>query len=265
MEDTTTTNPAIEARSANGCEIPKRIIHIFCAPPGRSPELSLLSKAAKASATLLNPDFEHILFDNEKVEDFLAGESAEHRKVMNSFRFPIQRFDFFRYLAIHRLGGIYMDLDVILARGLSPLLGFGCVFPFEELTLSGFLRKAHGVDWEIGNYAFGAAPGHPFIKAVIENCVRAQRDPAWAEPMLRGIPAPFRNQFHVVNTTGPGLVSRTMAENPAPAIGGQSHKVHRDVHFVDRRSGGNVFPRGERALDNRLDALLLVIRRDGNQ
>ena len=50
-----------------------------------------------------------------------------------------------------------------------------CVFPFEELTLSRLLRH-HGIDWEIGNYAFGAEAGHAFLEAVIENCVRAQRD-----------------------------------------------------------------------------------------
>jgi hypothetical protein len=32
--------------------------------------------------------------------------------------------------------------------------------------------------------------------------------------MMEGIPRPFRAEFHVLNTTGPGLVSRTLAENP---------------------------------------------------
>jgi hypothetical protein len=31
---------------------------------------------------------------------------------------------------------------------------------------------------------------------------------------MRGIPRLFRSEFHVLNTTGPGLVSRTLAENP---------------------------------------------------
>lgn len=214
MNNTETMNPRVEARPTRPQVIPRRIIHIYCPPSGSSAGFPLLYQAAKASATLLNPDFEHVLFDNQKMEEFLSDEPAEHQRLMNSFRYPIQRFDFFRYLAVYRLGGIYLDLDVILARSLVPLLGSGCVFPFEELTLSGFLRKAHGVDWEIGNYAFGAEPGHPFIKAVIDNCVRAHNDPVWGELMMQGIPSPFQNQFFVVNTTGPGLVSRTLAENP---------------------------------------------------
>ena len=42
------------------------------------------------------------------------------------------------------------------------------MFPFECLTLSRYLRERHGIDWQIGNYAFGATKGHPFLKAVID-------------------------------------------------------------------------------------------------
>jgi hypothetical protein len=70
------------------------------------------------------------------------------------------------------------------------------------------------MDWEIGNYAFGAAAGHPFLEAVIKNCVRAQQHPESAEAMLKSIPRIFRSEFFVFDTTGPGLVSRTLAEYP---------------------------------------------------
>jgi hypothetical protein len=82
------------------------------------------------------------------------------------------------------------------------------------LTFSRFLRDHHGLDWQIGNYAFGAAQGHPFLKAVIENCVTAQREPEWVNPMMKGVPPLSRTEFLILNTTGPGLLSRTMAENP---------------------------------------------------
>src|SRR6266446_1187968 len=75
-------------------------------------------------------------------------------------------------------------------------------FPFEGLTLSDFLRNQHKMDWEIGNYAFGAAAGHPFLEAVIENCVRAQKDPSWVKHMMRGLPYFLRAEYYVLNTTG---------------------------------------------------------------
>lgn len=174
----------------------------------------LRDRAVVSNITLLNPDYEYVFFDDERVEAFLDGEFPQYRGIFDAFQFPIQRYDFFRYLAVYRYGGFYFDLDVLLASGLTDLLQSGCVFPFEGLTLSHYLRERYAMDWEIGNYAFGAAPGHPFLEAVIENCVRAQKDSNWVKPMMRGCPGLFRAEFLVLNTTGPGLLSRTLAESP---------------------------------------------------
>lgn len=190
--------------------IPARIIQT-----GRTRDLPLFERAALANLRSLNPGFEYRFFDNRDVDDFVRVEFPEYQAVFESFPYPIQKYDFFRYLAVYRLGGFYFDLDVFFAKGLDDLLVQRCVFPFEELTLNRFLRREYGMDWEIANYAFGAAPREPFLKAVIENCVRAQREPGWVAPMMQHIPLPFRKEFHVLNTTGPGLVTRTLAENPA--------------------------------------------------
>jgi inositol phosphorylceramide mannosyltransferase catalytic subunit len=189
-------------------QIPKRIIQT-----GKHIEQPLRNRAMISNIKLLNPDYEYLFFDDERVESFINGEFPQYRTVFDSFRFPIQRYDFFRYLAVYRHGGFYFDLDVLLASDLSTLLESGCVFPFEGLTFSDYLRNHHKMDWEIGNYAFGAAPQHPFLEAVIENCVRAQRDPSWVKPMMRGLPWLLTPEYLVLNTTGPGLISRTLAEN----------------------------------------------------
>src|SRR5690348_5488393 len=187
--------------------IPKRIIQVWCPPAGKDAELSILQLASALNIKLLNPDFEYLFFDNKKVDEFFGSEYPEYRKTFESFEFPIQKFDFFRYLAIYRYGGFYFDLDVFLASGLSSLLDFECVFSFEELNRNRFLRQHYGMDWDVGNYAFGAAAGHPFLKAVIENCVRAQKDPGWVKPMMQGIPRFLYPEFLILNTTGPTAVS----------------------------------------------------------
>lgn len=187
--------------------IPKRIIQT-----AKHRNLSLKQRAMRANLTLLNPDYESVFFDNADVDRFICREFPQYKTTFDAFRFSIQRYDFFRYLAVYRLGGFYFDLDILLASDLSSLLPCGCVFPFEGLTYSRFLRS-YGMDWEIGNYAFGAAAGHPFVEAVVENCVRAQRDRAWVEPMLRSAPLFSREEYSVLYTTGPGLLSRTFIEN----------------------------------------------------
>jgi inositol phosphorylceramide mannosyltransferase catalytic subunit len=192
--------------------IPKRIIQT-----GPSRDLPLLHRAVVANVTLLNPEFEYRFFDNDDVVRFFAAEFPEYRGLFDAFKFRIQKYDFFRYLAVYRFGGFYLDLDLLLGTGMAALAEHGCVFPFEDLNISGFLRRRYGMDWTIGNYAFGARPGHPFIGEVIQNCVRAQEDPAWVQPALRGIPRLFRDDFTILSTTGPLLLSRTLAENPALA------------------------------------------------
>lgn len=190
--------------------IPKRIIQT-----AKHARLPLQQRAVSANLKLLNPDFEYLFFDNEGVERFIDREFPQYRAMFDAFPYRIQRYDFFRYLAVYYYGGFYFDLDVLLASGLSELLETGCVFPFEGLTFSEYLRRTHDMDWQIGNYAFGCAAGHPLLKAVIDNCVMAQRDPSWVEPMMRGMPRLSRAEFYILNTTGPGLLTRTLAENPA--------------------------------------------------
>ena len=162
---------------------------------------------------LLNPDFEYVFFDDTDMDAFVASEFREYSPIYNAFSFRIQRVDFFRYLAIYHFGGFYFDLDVLLSSSLSPLLDLECVFPFEALAMNRFLRERYEMDWEIGNYGFGAAPRHPFVGALIENCVRGQKEPEWVESMMKEVPGPFRSRYYVLCTTGPRMVSRTLAEH----------------------------------------------------
>lgn len=187
--------------------IPRRIIQT-----GKSAALPLKERASACNLKLLNPDYEYLFFDDLEVEKFFDRHFPEYRRTVARFPHRIQRYDFFRYLAIYHHGGFYFDLDVFLAEALDALLPSSCLFPFEGLTFSRYLRR-RGLDWQIGNYAFGAAPGHPFLRATIENCVRSMEEPEWVAPMMEGVPRMSRSEFFILNTTGPGLLSRTLAEN----------------------------------------------------
>ena len=192
--------------------IPRRIIQTH---KGR--DLPLLERAAVATVKAHARDFEYIFFDDQEVADFMNSECHELRALFYAFPYRIQRYDFFRYLAVYRLGGFYFDTDILVGSELTALTGYSSVFAFERLTWSDFLREKYGMDWEIGNYAFGAAAGHPFLAAIIDNCLRAQREPGWSAAMVDEYPRLVRKQFEVLCTTGPGLVSRTFAEGPRGA------------------------------------------------
>lgn len=187
--------------------IPKRIIQT-----AKSTTLPLIEKVSSVNITLLNPGFEYLFFDDRQVEEFIDKQFPQYRKNFDAFKIPIQRYDFFRYLAIFYFGGFYFDLDVLLAVDLTALLSFGCVFPFERLTWVDFLRDKYDMDWEVGNYAFGATPGHPFIGQLIQNCIRTQTDPIFASAMTKSLPSLLSKELDVIYTTGPGMASRTLAE-----------------------------------------------------
>src|SRR6516162_9910021 len=124
-------------------KIPRRIIQT-----DKSADLPLLDKAATTNLRLLNPDFEYLFFDDAQVEEFIDAEFPHYRPVFDSFPLRIQRYDFFRYLAVYRFGGFYFDTDVFLASSLEDLLEFSCVFPFEHLSIHRFLGEEYGMDWE---------------------------------------------------------------------------------------------------------------------
>src|SRR5215831_21037072 len=110
--------------------IPRRIIQT-----GKSADLPLAAKGATTNLRLLHPNFEYLFFDDAQVEEFIDAQFPQYRPVFDSFPVRIQRYDFFRYLAVYRFGGFYFDTDVLLASGLENLLEFSCVFPFEELSV----------------------------------------------------------------------------------------------------------------------------------
>jgi hypothetical protein len=178
------------------------------------PQLPLLLQSAIGNVRLLHPGFEYRFYSDAMIEAFISEHFPEYEAEYFSFPVRIQRYDFFRYLAIYQFGGFYLDTDVFLLRDLTPLLALESVFPFEELAARPYFWKSLHMDWQIGNYAFGAEPGHPFLAAVIENCLRAKHQPSWVEPMMEGVARIMRENVYVLNSTGPGLLSRTFGENP---------------------------------------------------
>src|SRR6187455_954640 len=94
--------------------IPARIIQT-----GKHRDLPLVAQAAVSNLKCLNPGFEYLFFDDADVTAFIRQEFPEYQELFASFPFRIQKYDFFRYLAVFRLGGFYFDTDVFLARGLS--------------------------------------------------------------------------------------------------------------------------------------------------
>ena len=175
----------IETQNANEIEpttpIPKRIIQVwFDKHPKRQTDNSRKypKKFDKYVETVkqMNPDYEYMFFDKDQAEFFLQQHYPHYYSTYLRLPVFIQKIDFFRYIAIYHYGGFYMDLDI---QSLLPLdekiIQHKAVFPVDEYVIAEAqhmkrFRRFHknGIDFLLGQYAFGAVAGHAFIKRLAD-------------------------------------------------------------------------------------------------
>ena len=171
--------------------IPKTIHQTF--PDGSLPrELIVLIDRLKSD----NPDYQHLLYDNDDVDHFISSNYDE--KINRAYHkinpeYGPARSDFFRYLLLYKLGGIYIDLKTGFKKPLSEIVSDNdqyLVSSWPEKFWEPRLQTGYG---EYQNLFIGCSPHHPFLLSVIEQCVNNINT---AGPKAIG-------KFHVTRITGP--------------------------------------------------------------
>jgi mannosyltransferase OCH1-like enzyme len=131
-----------------------------------------------ASFRRLNPAARHLVFDAASAEELIAAHrGARGVAAFRACRLPVMQADYFRYCAVHALGGVYVDADFLclddaarLAAGSASGVLFGRPHP-----LAGGLADALGWPYPVGRFgtvvngvfAF-PEPGHPLLELAIE-------------------------------------------------------------------------------------------------
>lgn len=124
---------------------------------------------AHQSCLDLHPDYEYMLWTDEKSLDFIEKEYPWFAPTFKSYPYGIQRADSIRYFILAHYGGVYIDLDDGCKRRLDPLLSYHA-----------FLRRT--VPTGISNDVMGATPRHPFFLRVIESLQGGNRK--WVLPYI---------------------------------------------------------------------------------
>jgi len=194
-----------------GRSIP-RILHQTHSHRNLPPEII----RSMAELRLLNPGWTHNFYDDGDRIAFIRNEYG--LEVLNYYLriekvYGAARADLFRYLALYRLGGVYLDVKSAASRSFDDVLR-----PDDSFLLSQWPRGDGSmfVGWgdhaelkhipggEFQQWFIAAVPGHPFLKAVIEN-VLGNID--------RYIPGIHRTGAHAVfRVTGP--IAYTLAIAP---------------------------------------------------
>jgi len=126
-------------------------------------------KKGQQSCIDLHPDYEYMLWTDEKSRDFIAAEYPWFLESFDNYPFPIERADAIRYFVLAHYGGTYIDLDDGCNRRLDPLLSYPAWVRFTVPT-------------GISNDAMGSVPQHPFFLRVIESLQGYNRN--WGIPYI---------------------------------------------------------------------------------
>lgn len=160
--------------SGPACRIP-RILH----QTYPTAELPDAFAAAVAELKRANPTWEHRFYDDDAVEAFVASCGADmlryYRRIDPGY--GAARADLFRYLLMYKVGGIYLDIKSGFVGPIDETVAAtDCYLIARWRNKPGQTNAGFGLHHELAEVPGGeiqqwhiaAAPGHPFLKAVIE-------------------------------------------------------------------------------------------------
>lgn len=161
-----------------------------------------------------NPNWDYIFYNNEDMETFIKNNyEYEVLKSYNQInpKYGAARADFFRYLLMYKLGGVYLDIKSnitkpldIITKNQSYILSHWDNRNLEEhanwgLYYNDFLKGGHFLDdfkrGEFQQWQISCIPEHPFLKQIIKKVMHKIQ---YYNPEKEGV-----GLMGVIRTTGP--------------------------------------------------------------
>ena len=155
----------------------------------------------------MNPNWNYMFFDDDDIIVFMKSTKPEYYETFLNLRGKIQQIDFFRYVAIYYYGGMYLDLDIDIVCGFDYIDLNKCIFPIESKNPVDEILVSQSTPL-VGNYAFYAPKGHPFLKRIIDNIVKQRISDETILAAQKNHTDDSRDVY-VYYRTGPILVSQT--------------------------------------------------------
>lgn len=114
-----------------------------------------------------HPDWQYLFWDDEKMDAFMRHYYPDYMEAYNRFTYDIQRWDVIRYLILYQMGGLYVDFDTECLGNIESLLTTDCCFGTD--TKDNIIYSSLVEDAYLNNTYIASAPGHPFLKSVIDH------------------------------------------------------------------------------------------------
>ena len=133
----------------------------------RSPQkLSHLERTLLHHCQAINPDYMFHVVDDATIATFVQQFYPQYVPLLDRLWSPVMKTDVWRYLVMHKYGGIYFDTDIECVR---PFDEWNAVFQHQAQVLVGV--EIARVEMDLVNFAqwtMAAAPGHPVFLRTVE-------------------------------------------------------------------------------------------------
>eukprot|EP00798_Chlamydomonas_sp_ICE-L_P030114 gene30114-35090_t len=129
----------------------------------------------------INPEYDLRVSDDVSMREMMVKFFPKHLNLYDGLIYGVERADMWRYMVVHKFGGIYADMDVESLMPLSSWTGDEALAKYDQ-------------------WSFAAAPGHPVTLKAAENIQK------WINNAL----------FQSVRTNTVTAYSRTIIERTGP-------------------------------------------------
>lgn len=166
-------------------------------------EHSSVAEESQQSWIKNHPDWEYHLWTDDQLEPFIAANYSWFLPTWKTLNLKIKRVDAVRYCWLHKLGGMYADLDFVCIKNIGPLLNGIEVASYKS-------REAENKRWQFaGNAWMASVAGHPVWLRMLEH--------------IRDYPEPEgTDMFAVLRHTGPmgfgKVVEEYLGKHTDPAV-----------------------------------------------
>jgi len=137
-----------------------------------------------------NPEFEYVYMSEKQCSDFiLENYGQRHADIYNGLKHKAMKGDWWRYLIVNKLGGVYMDIDTVCRKPILSELDL----EYDFLTCLDFVSDALFTQWGFASSANSPILNH-LIDHVLENYENFPSNKSIIKTDLTG-PTAFHNSI----------------------------------------------------------------------
>lgn len=149
-----------------------------------------------------NPDFVYKHYDDAECRVLVASSYPEFLELYDSLPTGVEKADLFRYLVIHKFGGVYADLDTSCEKPITDVLTGG-----HRIILG---KESNQQEFQCLQWFFAAAPQHPAFIEIANEIKKRVNDPALLEKDPRYQKSRDKKVAKVLFKTGPWVFTDVM-------------------------------------------------------